>query len=302
MLDADARWPGHLAAVDIGSNSFRLEIGQLQQGRYRRIDYLKETVRLGAGLDADGLLTEDAARRGLACLAPLRAARCEGFAPSRCARWRRRRCARRATAMPSCARAQAVLGLPIEVISGPRGGAADLRRRRAPAAVRRAAAGGRHRRALDRDDPRPRPRAAACRVVPGRQRQPVDALLRRRPLQRATPSAPPRSPPAPSSRKRSSRSRRRTGARRSAPRARPARSSQLLAASGISDGRITPDGLRWLIEHCLARRPRRQARPARAEGRPRAPSSAAASRSSTRSRRTSASRRCSRRAARCARA
>jgi len=57
-----------LAAVDIGSNSFRLEIGQLQQGRYRRLDYLKETVRLGAGLDANGFLTDESAERGLKCL------------------------------------------------------------------------------------------------------------------------------------------------------------------------------------------------------------------------------------------
>ena len=56
---------GPLAAIDMGSNSFRLEIGQLQHGRYRRIDYLKETVRLGAGLDAEGLLTEAAMQRGL---------------------------------------------------------------------------------------------------------------------------------------------------------------------------------------------------------------------------------------------
>ena len=33
-----------LAAIDIGSNSFRLEIGALPHGRYRRVDYLKETV------------------------------------------------------------------------------------------------------------------------------------------------------------------------------------------------------------------------------------------------------------------
>ena len=58
------RWPGQLAAIDMGSNSFRLEIGQLVDGRYRRVDYLKETVRLGAGLDADGRLTDEAARRG----------------------------------------------------------------------------------------------------------------------------------------------------------------------------------------------------------------------------------------------
>ena len=59
---------GTLAAIDMGSNSFRLELAQLQHDRYRRIDYLKDTVRLGAGLDAHGLLTEEAVQRGLACL------------------------------------------------------------------------------------------------------------------------------------------------------------------------------------------------------------------------------------------
>ncbi|MFY8119141.1 MAG: exopolyphosphatase, partial [Roseateles sp.] len=58
-----------LAAIDMGSNSFRLEIAQLQQGRYRRQLYLKETVRLGAGLDDQGMLTEAAMQRGLNCLA-----------------------------------------------------------------------------------------------------------------------------------------------------------------------------------------------------------------------------------------
>ncbi len=72
--------PTDLAAIDIGSNSFRLEIGQISPGRYKRVEYLKETVRLGAGLDTDGLLTEDAAARGLAC--PRRfAAAPAGYAP-----------------------------------------------------------------------------------------------------------------------------------------------------------------------------------------------------------------------------
>ena len=66
-------WRGVLASIDIGSNSFRLEIGQTTRGRYRRIDYLKETVRLGAGLDAEGRLSEEAAQRGLVCLQRFRA-------------------------------------------------------------------------------------------------------------------------------------------------------------------------------------------------------------------------------------
>jgi hypothetical protein len=102
----DARQPhtptAALAAIDMGSNSFRLEIGSLQHGRYRRIDYLKETVRLGAGLDANGMLTEEAVR---SAAWPACAALPRGWRVSRrrrCARWPRRRCARRATATPSC--------------------------------------------------------------------------------------------------------------------------------------------------------------------------------------------------------
>lgn len=60
--------PEVLAAIDIGSNSFRLELAEMHKGRYKRVDYLKETVRLGAGLDAQGMLTEEATQRGLACL------------------------------------------------------------------------------------------------------------------------------------------------------------------------------------------------------------------------------------------
>jgi len=108
---------GPLAAVDMGSNSFRLEIGLLQHGRYRRIDYLKETVRLGAGLDADGLLTEDAVQRGLACLRRF-ASRLAGFAPGqvRAVATQTLREARNRDAF--LRRAEAALGYPIEVISG----------------------------------------------------------------------------------------------------------------------------------------------------------------------------------------
>ncbi len=115
--DAGSRWPGHLAAIDIGSNSFRLEIGQLVNGRYRRVDYLKENVRLGAGLDPDGLLTDEAATRGLVCLARF-AQRLDGYLPQqvRAVATQTLREARNRDLF--LARAQQALGLPIEVISG----------------------------------------------------------------------------------------------------------------------------------------------------------------------------------------
>ena len=58
-----------LAAVDLGSNSFRLEIGRYEHGQISRTDYLKETVRQGAGLDANRNLTREAMERGWDCLA-----------------------------------------------------------------------------------------------------------------------------------------------------------------------------------------------------------------------------------------
>ncbi len=106
-----------LAAIDMGSNSFRLEIGRLQRGRYRRIDYLKEMVRLGGGLDADGMLTDAAAERGLACLRYF-AHRLRGFGPGqvRAVATQTLREAKNRNAF--LGRAQEALGYPIEVISG----------------------------------------------------------------------------------------------------------------------------------------------------------------------------------------
>jgi exopolyphosphatase/guanosine-5'-triphosphate,3'-diphosphate pyrophosphatase len=106
-----------LAAIDMGSNSFRLEIGQIQHGRYRRIDYLKEMVRLGGGLDADGMLTDEAAARGLACLQRF-AERLKGFHAGqvRAVATQTLREARNRNAFLE--RGQAALGYPIEVISG----------------------------------------------------------------------------------------------------------------------------------------------------------------------------------------
>ncbi|MEO8155437.1 MAG: exopolyphosphatase [Rhizobacter sp.] len=117
MNEPQTRLDGQLAAIDMGSNSFRLEIGQLSPGRYKRIDYVKETVRLGGGLDTEGLLTEDAMQRGLACLRRF-AQRLNGYTTTqvRAVATQTLREARNRDAF--LARAQAALGHPIEVISG----------------------------------------------------------------------------------------------------------------------------------------------------------------------------------------
>ncbi|MFZ4285688.1 exopolyphosphatase [Variovorax sp. HJSM1_2] len=67
-----------LAALDLGSNSFRLEIGRLDNGQIHRTEYLKETVRQGNGLDAERMLSQEAMQRGWDCLARF-AERLAGF-------------------------------------------------------------------------------------------------------------------------------------------------------------------------------------------------------------------------------
>jgi exopolyphosphatase/guanosine-5'-triphosphate,3'-diphosphate pyrophosphatase len=109
--------PGVLAAIDLGSNSFRLEVGRIASGRYRREVYLKDMVRLGAGLDEQSRLTEAAFERGLATLATF-AKNLQGFEPGsvRAVATQTLREARNRDEFLRAA--QRVLGYPIEVISG----------------------------------------------------------------------------------------------------------------------------------------------------------------------------------------
>ncbi len=107
-----------LAAVDLGSNSFRLEIGRYEFGHIQRVEYLKETVRQGNGLDEDRNLTRDAMERGWACLARF-GERLAGFPRSqvRAVATQTLREARNRDEFLS--RGSEVLGYPIDVVSGP---------------------------------------------------------------------------------------------------------------------------------------------------------------------------------------
>lgn len=58
-----------LGAVDLGSNSFRVEIGRLEGDRIHTQSYWKETVRLAGGFDENGALTPEIQARALAALA-----------------------------------------------------------------------------------------------------------------------------------------------------------------------------------------------------------------------------------------
>ncbi len=57
------------AAVDLGSNSFHLLVARRAHGELRVLDRIKEMVRLGGGLNAEGDLDEVTHHRALECLA-----------------------------------------------------------------------------------------------------------------------------------------------------------------------------------------------------------------------------------------
>lgn len=118
---SNARRSGLLAAVDLGSNSFRLLIGQIESTslgeQIRPVDTMKEPVRLAAGLAPDGYLDIEARQRGMAALARF-GERLAKFEPDTV-----RAVATNALRVASNANAflvpgQTALGFPIEVISG----------------------------------------------------------------------------------------------------------------------------------------------------------------------------------------
>ncbi|NKI19115.1 Ppx/GppA family phosphatase [Spongiibacter sp. KMU-166] len=105
------------AALDLGSNSFHLLIASFQDDKLRIIDRHKDMVRLAAGLNDDGYLSEAAQQRGLDSLAkianrlrgvPREQIRIVGTNTLRAAR----------NAREFMAKAEALLGAPINIISG----------------------------------------------------------------------------------------------------------------------------------------------------------------------------------------
>jgi exopolyphosphatase / guanosine-5'-triphosphate,3'-diphosphate pyrophosphatase len=106
-----------LAVVDMGSNSFRLELGRVEGDQIYRLDTWRETLRIGAGIDANGRLTTEARRAALQCLARF-GERIRGLHPSavRAVATNTFRVATNASVfMPQAERA---LGFPIDIITG----------------------------------------------------------------------------------------------------------------------------------------------------------------------------------------
>jgi exopolyphosphatase / guanosine-5'-triphosphate,3'-diphosphate pyrophosphatase len=106
-----------LAAVDLGSNNFRLQVARVEGDQLYMLDGLREQVRLAAGLTAEKFLDAEAQQRALAALGrfaerlrdlPPEAVRVVGTNSLRVAK----------NAADFIPQAESVLGFPIEVIAG----------------------------------------------------------------------------------------------------------------------------------------------------------------------------------------
>lgn len=105
------------ASVDLGSNSFHLLVARMDGDRLITIDRIKETVRLGAGLDHRGRLSNPIIERALECLRRF-GQRLKGIPAERLrvVGTNALRAARNAEAFMTLA--EEALGHPIDVIAG----------------------------------------------------------------------------------------------------------------------------------------------------------------------------------------
>src|SRR5258706_4480288 len=106
-----------IAAVDLGSNSFHLQIVRVVDGQIYELDSIKETIRLASGLGDDKRLTDSMQEAALACMGRF-AERLRGFAPGavRAVGTNALRIARNAKSFLN--KAEKALGFPIEIIAG----------------------------------------------------------------------------------------------------------------------------------------------------------------------------------------
>ncbi|WP_455769721.1 Ppx/GppA phosphatase family protein, partial [Pseudomonas veronii] len=113
--------PQLLAAVDLGSNSFRLIVGRVEEtdagSQIYQVDALREPVRLAAGLSRDKMLDRASQVRGWDALKRF-GERLRDFHPDhvRAVATNTLRIAKNANEF--LGEAQAALGFPIEVIAG----------------------------------------------------------------------------------------------------------------------------------------------------------------------------------------
>ena len=115
--EAQDKQPILLGAVDLGSNSFRVEIGRVEDYRITTESYWKETVRLAGGIDEHGAFTPEIQERALSALRRFRE-KLEGIDPQNIRAVGTQALRVATNSADFLPRAEEALGHPIEIIAG----------------------------------------------------------------------------------------------------------------------------------------------------------------------------------------
>ena len=117
MVPSNEDRGGEYAAIDLGSNSFHIVVARYNANTLTVVDRVREMVRLGAGLNSKNRLADEAADRALDCLRRfgerLRGIKSDNVRIVGTNTLRRARDSDR-----FIERAEAVLGFPVDIISG----------------------------------------------------------------------------------------------------------------------------------------------------------------------------------------
>ena len=107
----------HIAALDLGSNSFHLVVTRIVNGSVQIVHRVKQRVELAQGLDDNYTLSPEAIERGLTALQLMQES-LQGFAPEKVRIVATYTLRKASNSYDFIQRARAILPYPIEVISG----------------------------------------------------------------------------------------------------------------------------------------------------------------------------------------
>jgi exopolyphosphatase / guanosine-5'-triphosphate,3'-diphosphate pyrophosphatase len=107
---------GHIAAIDLGSNTCRLLVARPDEDQYKVVDSFSRVVRLGSGIRSNGMLTEEAILRTIDAL-KICASKLEKYTITKIRAVATEACRQALNQNEFVQRVQAETGINLEVIS-----------------------------------------------------------------------------------------------------------------------------------------------------------------------------------------
>ena len=109
--------PEFAAAIDLGSNSFHMIVARIDNGQLAVVDKIRESVRLGSGIDENNIINEATQTRALECLKNV-GQRLADFPPGRVRAVGTNTLRNASNSEAFLSLAEEALGHPIDIIAG----------------------------------------------------------------------------------------------------------------------------------------------------------------------------------------